>query len=110
MNRRTLKKHCARARESLIREHGYRPENFVRSKGDETIDAPPAMERSFVQRGFLEPGPLRGTWLLFQRTSYEYDEWDYSLPNEVLGEITHWENISDEDVAQHFLAEEPGNG
>lgn len=110
MNRRTLKKHCARARESLIREHGYRGENFVRSEGNEAIYAPPTMERRFVQSGFLEPGPLRGTWLLFERTSYEYDEWDYFFPSEVLSEITRWENISDEDVVRHFLAEERDDG
>ena len=90
MNLRTLKKHCQRAVVILIAEHGYKPSDFARSDGEEAISAPTRMERRFVRNGFLEPGPLKGTWLLWQKTSYEYDEWDADLPSVMLDEIIFW--------------------
>lgn len=91
MNRRILKKHCARAREILIAEHRYRPGDFVRADGEESIDAPRNMPARQVRpHGWLEPGPLKGTWLLWQQASVEYDEWDLKLPTDVLADINVW--------------------
>ncbi len=100
MNRRTLKKKCRRAMEALIARHGYARDSFVASDGGESIYAPPGMERRFDRNGFLDPGPLKGTMLLWQKTSYEYDEWDAALPSEVLREVEFWEvyQPTDEDL------------
>lgn len=87
MNRRTLKKHCKRAVPILIAEYGYHETDFMPADGSETIDAPTRMERQYVERGFLKPGALRGTMIIWQRTSYEYDEWDCKLASELLDEI-----------------------
>lgn len=105
MNRRILKKHCKQAMEILIREHGYRADQFAPSDGQESVDAPTNMEkrrrrRRFDVPGFLNPGPLKGTPLLWQRTSHEYDEWDAKLPTEVLAEIEMWASIAPEDFAE----------
>lgn len=105
MNRRTLKKHCQRAMVTLIRDHRYKAADFSRARGDETLDAPAGMERRFVERsGMLKPGPLKGTPLLWEKASYEYDEWDCRLPSQVLADIEYWENLSDADI-QAMLAE-----
>lgn len=98
MNLRTLKKHCIRAKAVLIAEHGYREDAFSPASGEETIDPPFGMERRFVRYGFLYPGPLKGTPLLWTRTSYECDDWDCSLPTELLAQIKASENF---DVAEY---------
>lgn len=90
MNRRTLKKACKRAVPILIAQHRYKPEDFTPAEGDESIYAPPGMEKRFVRHGFIELGPLKGTPLLWVKTSYEYDEWDSTLPSEMLREIEFW--------------------
>jgi hypothetical protein len=101
MNRRTLKKHCDRARRVLIAEHGYKPADFERAKGEESVDAPPAMERRFVTGfGFLDPGPLKGTWLLWEKCDYYSNDWDCKLPLEHLREIELWAGMSDADFAK----------
>ncbi len=100
MNRRTLKKKCSRAMSVLIAKHGYHAERFHAADGDETIDAPCRMEKRFVRHGFISPGVLKGTMLLWERTSYEYDEWDCTLPTEVLAEIEHWDSLTDADFRQ----------
>lgn len=97
MNRRTLKKHCQRAVPILIAQHGYAAASFHPSDGQEAMDAPLAMERQFVRNGFLEPGPLKGTPLLWERTSYECEEWESRLPSEVLSDLEFWASLSDED-------------
>lgn len=93
MNRRTLKKHCIRAKAFLIAKHDYREEAFSPANGEESVYAPTRMERRFVRHGFLDPGPLKGTPLLWERTSYECDDWDCSLPSEILAHIQSWENF-----------------
>jgi hypothetical protein len=93
MNRRTLKKMCKRAMEALIAEHGYDRASFVQSDGETSIDAPRGMERRFVRNGFLEPGPLKGTWLHERRVSVEYDEWDCFLPTDELSQILVYQNF-----------------
>lgn len=93
MNRRTLEKHCARAMQTLIAEHGYRADQFSPSDGEESIDAPSGMERRFVWRGWLRPGPLRGTMLLWRKTSYETDEWEPILPTQMLADIQLWSDF-----------------
>lgn len=92
MNLRTLKKLCKRAIPELIAKHRYRPEDFLPADGSESVYAPPGMEKRFVRNGFLDNGPLKGTPLLWVKTSYEYDEWDAILPCEMLREIKFWEN------------------
>ena len=107
MNRRTLKKHCKRAASILIEKHGYDPKDFHPADGDECIYAPTNMERRYKRGGdgyfWLEPGPLKGTMLLWERVSVEYDEWDCKFPNEVLSDIELWENLTEEDV-RYMLA------
>ena len=98
MNRRTLKKKCKRAMAVLIEKHGYRPDQFLPADGWEAIDAPKSMEGRFVRRGFLEPGPLKGTPLLWCQVSYECDEWDADLPTRVLADIEFWESMSTEEL------------
>ena len=98
MNRRTLKKKCWRAAKVLIEKHGYQPSDFKPSYGQETIDAPSKMERRFVDGNWLNPGPLKGTPLLWEKVSYEYDEWEAKLPVDVLADIEHWANLSDADI------------
>lgn len=113
MNRRTLKKHCARAMRRLIAEHGFRADQFLPADGGEAVVAPARMERRFVCREFLEPGPLPGTMLLWRRTSYETDEWELMLPTEMLEDIelaagADWSAIAAEAFAPHAATcEEP---
>jgi hypothetical protein len=93
MNRRILKKRCKRAMEILIAEHGYSLRDFSPSDGQEAVSAPHAMEKRSVWAAWLQPGPLKGTPMLWRRTSYECDEWDCDLPSEFLRDLifwTHW--------------------
>lgn len=101
MNRRTLKKKCRRAMAILIEQHGYGADSFKPADREEAVYAPAAMERRFVRHGFLNPGPLKGTPLLWTKDSYEYDEWSANLPCEVLNEIEFWQNFepSEKDLA-----------
>lgn len=94
----TLKDRCESAMRELIAKHGYGLHDFGRAHGDEAIDAPADLDARFSQNGFIEPGPLKGTALLFRRTSYEYDEWDYELPSGCLAEIELWSSMSDDDM------------
>lgn len=93
MNRRTLKKLCHRAKAELIATGQFNASDFDSADGEETIDAPRGMETRFIRNGFLEPGPLKGTPLMWFRTSYEYDEGDYKLPTAILADIKLWENF-----------------
>ncbi len=93
MNRRTLKKHCIGAKAVLIARHGYSEAAFSAARGDESIYAPSAMERRHVSNGFLDPGPLKGTPVLWERVSVEYDEWDCFLATERLEQIEAYENF-----------------
>lgn len=90
MNRRTFKKHCQRARDTLIARHGYRPENFDLARGDETLDAPHGMERRYAEHGFIQP--LRGTPLLWRECPI-YSDGDYVSPHSVLQDIELWEKF-----------------
>jgi hypothetical protein len=76
----------------LIAEHGYKASSFQPAEGGESIYAPVRMERRFVRGHFLEPGPLKGTMLLWQRSDYYSQDWDAAFPNEVLDDIIFWSN------------------
>jgi hypothetical protein len=95
MNRRIYKKLCKRAMPVLIAKHGYAPRNFTMANGRETLDAPTNMERNdrrgrFFVKGFFSP--LKGTPVIWERTSYEYDEWDAKGAVDVLDELEYWES------------------
>ncbi|MDN5006425.1 hypothetical protein ACFQZO_37060 [Bradyrhizobium sp. GCM10027634] len=102
MNLRILKKQCKQAMVVLIAEHGYKPCQFVAADGDESVYAPVGMEARHDRNGFLQPGPLPGTPLIYRRVSVEYDEWDSFLPSEELRDIIHWMHFrpSKEEVAE----------
>lgn len=102
MNRRTLKKHCKRAMEVLIRDHCYHPDDFTLSDGDDSLDAPRGMERRFVRNGFLEPGPLKGTPIVWDKVDYFSNDMDCALPSEVLRDLEFWATFepSAEDLAE----------
>ena len=85
MNRRTLKKRCRRAMTALVDGHHFPRRAFVSATGEETLDAPAAIERRFVHHGFMSA--LKGTPLLLVRTSYECDAWSHRLPIDALAEI-----------------------
>jgi hypothetical protein len=103
MNRRTLKKHCARAMETLIAKYGYQRRYFVRSEGDETVYAPSGMERRFVRHDFLQPGPLKGTWLYY--CADYFGETDHELPICILRDAEITDSMSDEEFQR--IAEAP---
>lgn len=105
MNRRTLKKLCKRAREVLIERHGYGPGDFAPASGEEVVDAPHGMERRYVRRGILDPGPLKGTPLLWERCSYESDDADAHLPIATLHTIDFWASQHPRDMAAHWARE-----
>lgn len=97
MNRRILKKRCKHAMQVLIREHGYRLDQFAPSNGEETIDLPHGFDKRDRAAyrtefgGWLEPGPLKGTPLLWEHHHTEdADEWDCKLPSEVLQDLIGW--------------------
>ena len=74
MNRRQFKKACKKAAARLQAEF---PGEFeiVSAEGDETLYAPRGYEPPRGEfRRFATP--LRGTALVWERTSYETDEWD----------------------------------
>jgi hypothetical protein len=102
MNLRIIKKQCKQAMAVLIAEHGYKPSDFQPADGGESIYAPCGLEKRFDRNGFLEPGPLPGTPLLWRKVSYEYDDWDAFLPSEELRDIIHWANFrpSKEEIAE----------
>ena len=105
MNRRILKKHCKRAMTTLIEKHGYSTKTFIPAQGEESIDAPAGMKGRGVltyldgSAGWLNPGPLKGTPLIWRQVSYEYDEWDCFLPSLELAEIEFWAGMTDEEAA-----------
>lgn len=99
MNRRILKKRCKRALAALIEKHGYSAETFIPAQGEESIDAPAGMKGRGVSAGWLNPGPLKGTPLIWRRVTYEYDEWDCFLPSLELAEIEFWAGMTDEEAA-----------
>jgi hypothetical protein len=102
MNRRTLKKKCKRAMQVLIEVHGYPVSDFARASSDETLDAPPSMEKRFVRSsGFFSA--LKGTWLRWYQCSYEYDEWECELPSEKLREIEFYASMTDEEAREFFM-------
>jgi hypothetical protein len=82
--------------EALIREHHYPRNGFFRADGEETVYAPHGMEKRFVRNDFLEPGPLKGTWLYFSKDYY--GEGDCDLPISVLREIETWSSFSEDDM------------
>jgi hypothetical protein len=100
MNRRTLKKHCKRAMETLIAKHGYRRAGFSQADGEETVYAPAGMERRHVRHGFLHPGALKGTWLYW--SADYFGEGDYDLPISILREIQLWEGMTPEEAERLF--------
>jgi hypothetical protein len=93
VNRRILKKLCKQAVPVLVDRYGFAADAFHPAAGDEAIDAPRGIEPRHQSHGFLHPGPLRGTPLLWERTSWEYEEWDCRLPSEVLADCRFWETF-----------------
>jgi hypothetical protein len=72
---------------TLIHHHGYARSDFDSSDGTEAVYAPKDISKGSQERGFLRPGPKKGTPLVWYRSSYEYDEWDVTLPSDVLAMI-----------------------
>lgn len=99
MNLRTIKKRCKAAVDVLVREHGYRLDQFQPADGSEALYAPLGLESRYVRRNFIDPGPLKGTMLYWYRCSYEYDEWDCKLASEVLEDIEHYAKMSASEFA-----------
>lgn len=104
MNRRTLKKLCKRATATLVNQYAYRPDQFAPSDGQEAVDAPAGMERRSVWKGWLHPGPLKGTPLYYYRTSWECEEWGCKLPTDVLAELEHWSNFTEAEARKMLSA------
>lgn len=72
--------------EVLIAEHGYKASDFGPSERGEKLDGV-----SF----------LRGTMLLWERVSYEYNDWDSKpaatvLKNIIASDCTNWRKMADE--------------
>lgn len=98
MNLRALKKREKRAMKELIRRGDYTASDFTPADGGESIYAPDALHKRHQRHGFVHPGPMPGTPLVWHCCSYEYDEWDASLPSVVLAEIrlaeeTDWDAL-----------------
>lgn len=100
MNRRQWKKACKRAAERLAREF---PGEFVitMAEGDECVDAPAGYEPPFgasrADRRY--PDIPRGTPVIWERVSYEYDEWECRTALEIYEqrravEDTDWEALA----------------
>lgn len=77
MNLRILKKKAKRAREILIRDHGWSPSDFVSADGELSVDKPTSLKsKSRVQVHLRWCTPLRGTPLYHDGG----DESDFKLP------------------------------
>lgn len=80
MNRRQWKKACKKAAERLQREFPGEFE-FTPAEGDETVYAPRGYDPGYMPNRYRRSerrytSPPRGTPIVWERTSYEYDEWD----------------------------------
>lgn len=100
MDLRELKKRCRRAVDILVRDHGYRRDQFTPADGSETLYAPSDLDAKYVSGSFIEPGVHRGTLVIWQKCSYEYDEWDCRLPSELLEEIEFWASLTDKQLEE----------
>lgn len=113
MNLRILKKLSKRAALELSRR-GYKTDP---SDGTETIYTPPKLDFKHCRqsrsrqadrgRRYLYAYPLPGTPMVWEKTSYEYDEWDAKTAHEVLSDIVHWESVTTADL-QNMLDEFSG--
>lgn len=87
MNRRQWKKACKKAAAECERrwpgEYDFGP-----ADGEETVYSPPGYEPTRVEGklGRRYTSPPRGTPLIWERTSYEYEEYDCRTALEVLTE------------------------
>lgn len=100
MTLRALKKQEKRAVKTLIRKHGFSRSDFHPSDGSEAMDAPNNLAKRHNRHGFIDPGPMNGTPLVWERTSYEYDEWDARFPSDVLADLEFdWSGAMDEFLA-----------
>jgi hypothetical protein len=94
MNNRQWKKACKLAAAELEREF---PGEFVcaPAEGDECVSAPrdyvPPRNEQDSPASFRRSHatPPRGTPLVWQRTSYEYDEWDARTALDMLADLRH---------------------
>jgi hypothetical protein len=106
MNPRQHKKQAKRAMRALIRDHGYRSDNFdpVRQRDDVTIDAPWDMDDRFVEardRAKAWSGyfcPLPGTPILWDQDYWTSDA-DPHCPIHVLAECELWANADPDELA-----------
>ncbi len=108
MNRRILKKKCKQAMALLIAKHGFKLSDFKMAEGNESIDAPRGMKGRGVRPciveghdigGWLEPGPLKGTPLLWQGGG-ESNEWDVVLPIYMAEQCEFFANATPEELAE----------
>jgi len=95
-----LKKQCRAAVKILVRDHGYTLDQFTPADGDEAIYAPSNLDAKYQRHGFIEPGVHKGTPLYWYRSSYEYDEWDCTLPSVILAEIEFWAKLTPEQLSE----------
>lgn len=104
MNKRQWKKACKRAALVLLRDHPELARDLVPAKGDELVDAPrkyrpPGRPRSradrHMARFYAQEAP-KGAPLLWERASYEYDEWDAITALEVLNRIRLYEAMAED--------------
>lgn len=100
MDLRELKKRCKAAVDVLVKDHGYRRDDFTPADGEETFYAPPDLNERFVRNGFIDPGVHKGTLVRWYRCSYEYDEWDCELPSEILRDIEFWASRTEADLQE----------
>lgn len=98
MDLKALKAECRKAVDVLVKEHGYRRDQFTSADGTETLYAPHDLDQKFTSNGFIEPGVHKGTLVYWHRCSYEYDEWDCDLPSEILRQIEYWAGMTEEDA------------
>jgi hypothetical protein len=103
LNRRQWKKACKKAAAEIERRWPGEYE-FGPADGDETVYAPPGYDPGRMPNRDLRierryTSPPRGTPMLWERTSYEYDEWDCKTALEVLSQLefahdTDWDAIA----------------
>ena len=102
MDLRELKKQCRLAVDALVKDHGYKRDQFVKADGSETFDAPTDLAEKYQLNGFIDPGVHKGTLVYWCRCSHEYDEWECKLPSEILADILFWNGLTDEEAKRMF--------
>lgn len=111
MNRRQWKKACKRAAAELERRFPGEHE-FVPAEGDEVVCPPlgyvppgrprPGLKRRLWRIDFKYDSPPRGTPVLWERSSYEYDEWECRTALDVLADVEFAEWLDSKGTAGIF--------